>query len=180
MNDFLLRVVRQAIAEELNGKKSVDIDSLYGIYPELKELGASFVTLNINKRLRGCIGSLVAHRPLLEDLVLNAKSAAFKDPRFNPLTIEEFANVDVEISVLTPATKLMYKGLNDLREKINVGVDGVILKYGDSQATFLPQVWEQLTTFDQFFSSLCNKAGLSPDIMYKNPEIYIYKAHKIK
>ncbi len=178
---ILLQIVHEAIAEEFGGKK-IDKEGYYLLYPELKEKRAVFVTINKRGGLRGCIGSLIAYRPLLEDLIENAKSAAFKDPRFPPLTKEEFESKDleIEISILTPSYELVYKDVEDLRSKIKPNVHGVILSIQNYRATFLPQVWEQLPTFDSFFAHLCQKAGLSGDCLKYHPRIEVYEAIKIK
>lgn len=148
--------------------------------PELVLPKATFITLKQNGRLRGCIGSLVAHREFYDDLVHNAKSAAFSDPRFKPLTKEELGFTDIEISILTEAVLVAYSDIDDLKSKIIVGVDGVILKLGQNQATFLPQVWEDLKEFDTFFSHLCQKARLNSDCLCQKPQIYKYQVQKIK
>ena len=180
-NKILLDIAKKAIEEKLYGKK-IDTDFYYSKYPELKEKRAVFVTINKRGGLRGCIGSLVAHRPLLEDLIENAKSAAFGDPRFPPLTKEEFESgeLEIEISILTPPRGLMYKDVEDLKSKIKPGIHGVILTLDGRRATFLPQVWEQLPTFEEFFAHLCVKAGLEPNCLLRHPHIYIYEAIKIK
>ena len=180
-NKVLLQIVHDAIAEEFGGRK-IDKEALYQKYPELKEKRAVFVTINKRGGLRGCIGSLVAHRSLLEDLIENAKAAAFSDPRFPPLTKEEFesSDLEIEISILTPPRGLMYGDVNDLKSKIKPGVHGVILTLDGRRATFLPQVWEQLPRFEDFFAHLCVKAGLEPNCLLRHPHIDVYEAIKIK
>ncbi len=178
-NSSLLELVKRSINDKLEGKTTIDF-SLKEKYPELNEQRATFVTLNLNGNLRGCIGSLLPQRSLFDDLVHNAKAAAFEDPRFPPLTTEEFNNIDIEISILTIPTLLKYTDINDLKNKLRVGIDGVILKDGAYQATFLPSVWEQLPTFELFFSHLCNKARLNQNCLENHPQIYIYQTKKIK
>ncbi len=178
---ILLQIVQQAIEEEFGGKK-IDKEGYYLLYPALKEKRAVFVTINKRGGLRGCIGSLVAYQSLLEDLIQNAKSAAFKDPRFPPLSKEEFESgeLEIEISILTPSYELEYKDIEDLKSKIKPNIHGVILSIKGYRATFLPQVWEQLLTFDGFFANLCQKAGLSGDCLKYHPRIEVYEAIKIK
>jgi len=176
----LLNIAKLAIAEELTGKRLINKDELIKKYPWLNEKGAVFVTLNENNQLRGCIGSIIAHRPLIDDLIHNAKASAFNDPRFTPLREDEFDKLDIEISILTPPKELPYKDIEDLRRKIRPQIDGVILQLGNHQATYLPSVWEQLNDFDSFFSTLCQKAGLSPNCLELHPNIFIYQAKKIK
>jgi len=180
MNDEILKLAHDAIQSYLQPTKIVSKESLSKKYPQFSQKAAVFVTLNLNGNLRGCIGSLVAHRDLYDDIVHNAISAAFNDPRFAPLTLDEFKNIDIEVSLLSPAIELPYKDIDDLKSKINIGQDGVILKQDSYQATFLPQVWEQLPTFEQFFAHLCNKAGLQTSCLQNHPKIYTYKVEKIK
>ena len=181
MSNFLIELAKQSILESLSGKSIID-KTLFvkesKDYDLTKEL-ATFVTLNLNGQLRGCIGSLVAHRTLFDDIVSNAKSAAFEDPRFPTLTLDEFKNIEIEISILTPPKLLNYTSVEDLKSKITPLKDGVILKHNGRQATFLPLVWEQLPIFEEFFEHLLYKAGLTPASLEELPEIYIYHAEKI-
>lgn len=180
VEQVLLEVARNTILSEFNDSFEVNKEKLENKFPILKEQRACFVTLNLNGRLRGCIGSLVAHRSLLDDVVSNAYNAAFSDLRFNRLTPKEFKEVDIEISVLTPAVKLPYEDVNDLKEKIKVGEHGVILELDGKRATFLPQVWEQIPNFDDFFIQLSKKAGFAKSCLENHPTIYTYTAIKIR
>lgn len=177
---LLLKIARESILEATKGDKRVDREKLLKEYPWLKEKGAVFVTINKNHHLRGCIGSIIAHRRLLDDLIENAKAAALKDPRFNPLQEEELKDIEIEISLLTPPKELQYKDISDLKQKIKKGRDGVIISYNGYQATYLPSVWEQLDSFESFFTTLCQKAGLPSNCLELHPTIYTYEAIKIK
>ncbi|WP_200762759.1 AmmeMemoRadiSam system protein A [Nitrosophilus alvini] len=177
----LLNIARVAIKEEFMGHKELNegvIERLTKMFPELLEKRATFVTINEQGSLRGCIGSIIPYRTLLEDVIENAKAAAFHDPRFAPLSRDEFEKINIEISILTVPEILPYSDKEDLRKKIRPGIDGVILKYNGYQATFLPQVWEDLNDFDQFFAHLCMKAGLGPDCLDLHPEILTYQVEK--
>ncbi len=177
----LLNIAKIAIKEEFLGHKELNDEvkkRVLDMFPELSKPGAVFVTINERGALRGCIGSIIAHRALLEDVIENAKSAAFFDPRFPPLTPEEFDKITLEISILSKPKPLAYTDIEDLRGKIVPGRDGVILKYNNHQATFLPQVWEELPDFDQFFAHLCMKAGLRPNCLELHPEILVYHVEK--
>lgn len=131
--------------------------------PDLTEPGASFVTLTIGGRLRGCIGSLTARRPLGQDIAANARAAAFSDPRFPPLGAEELQSVAVEVSVLSPPVPLPVASRAEAERALAPGRDGVVLISGPHRATFLPQVWDQLPQPADFLSHLLAKAGLPPD-----------------
>lgn len=178
---YMVEIAKDAIREVFEKRPLIDRDKVLKEHPELSRKGAVFVTLEKRHSLRGCIGSLIAHRTLLDDLIENARAAAFGDPRFPPLTEEEFRdpNLTVEVSLLSEPKPLQYSDVVDLKSKIVPGRDGVILKLGSYQATYLPQVWEQLPRFEDFFATLCQKAGLPGNCLESHPEIYIYHAEKI-
>ena len=178
--DLLLKIAKESIQEAVTGDKIVDRERLLKEYPWLNEKGAVFVTINKEHHLRGCIGSIIAHRKLLDDLIENAKAAALRDPRFQPIQKTELKNIEIEISLLTPPKELYYSDVQDLKKKIRQGKDGVIIHYKGYQATYLPSVWEQLDNFESFFTTLCQKAGLPGNCLEFHPTIYTYEAIKIK
>ncbi len=179
---YMIDIAKDAIKEEFLETSLIDKEKLLKKHPELGKKGACFVTLEMKNALRGCIGSIIAHRTLLEDLIQNAKAAAFNDPRFPPLSKEEYESEDlsIEISLLSEPKHLPYENIEDLKKKIRPKIDGVILKYGIYQATYLPQVWEQLSGFDQFFATLCQKAGLDGGCLRLHPDIFVYEVQKIE
>jgi AmmeMemoRadiSam system protein A len=174
-----LIIARNAIKSRFE-QKPLDKKSILNHYPELRAQGASFITLTLHGRLRGCIGSIIAHRPLIDDLIANAQSAAFDDPRFPPLSFNELDQTRVEVSLLTHPEAVTYLDADALSHIIRPNVDGVILRLGDYQATFLPQVWEELSDFKSFFDHLGLKAGIGTDPLSHHPEIYIYQVEKYK
>lgn len=174
-----LEIARNAIESHFS-PVFIDKDALIKKHPALGEPGAVFVTLTINNRLRGCIGSIIAHRSLLDDIIENAVSAAFKDPRFPSLQAEELDNIIIEVSLLTHPQPLVYSDAEELSRIIRPNIDGVIMRLGNHQATFLPQVWEELNDFDSFFTHLGLKAGIGSDPLALHPDIYIYQVEKIK
>lgn len=177
----LTSLARAAISEALGMSHKLDVQSILKNNPWLEEKGAAFVTLTRqDDSLRGCIGSLVPHRTLVEDIVDNAKGAALRDPRFSPLTADELAKIKIEVSILTTPEPLHYETREDLRLKVRPGVDGIVLKHGGYQATYLPQVWEDLPDFEHFFASLCQKAGMGADCLKLKPDILTYQAEKYK
>ena len=131
--------------------------------PALQHIGATFVTLTLDERLRGCIGSLSATAPIVTSVRDNALNAAFHDPRFAPLRRHELARVHIEVSVLSEPVPLAYANADELLVRLRPGVDGVIIQKGSASATFLPQVWQQLARPEAFLDHLCTKAGLRPD-----------------
>lgn len=151
----LLGLVRDAIAEALGASPRPLPQADW-----LQEYGATFVTLTQCGQLRGCIGSLQAHRPLVEDIRHNACAAAFQDPRFAPLGRDELEATCCEVSLLSPAEPMQFKDEADALAQLRPGIDGVILEYGRYRSTFLPQVWEQLPDPQQFMTHLKHKAGL--------------------
>ena len=168
----LLRIARASIAAALNGGG----DRAAGLQPGfesgippidepwLKEWRASFITLKEGGDLRGCVGTLEAHRPLAEDVAANARAAAFQDTRFKPLGQDEFARTDIEVSLLSAPKRLLFENHEDLIAQLRPGVDGIILECGAEnsrrRATFLPQVWESLPDPEQFIAHLKEKAGV--------------------
>ncbi len=166
---ILLKIARAAIGKKLGEALSPPQEN----DPVLDEAGGTFVTLKIDNRLRGCIGNIEPVRSLRDGVRDNALNAAFEDYRFSPLSREEFDEVEISLSVLTPASRLSYTDSKDLLKKLRPGVDGVILRHGVRSATFLPQVWEQLPETEQFLSHLCQKAGLSKEC-WKGGEVEVY------
>lgn len=164
--EYLLPLARAAIEARLAGTKTAQIpiqDLQHSNHRPtwLDADGASFVTLSLGDRLRGCIGSLEPHRALSEDVAHNAIAAAFHDPRFAPLSESEMAHLWIEVSVLSPRVPLEHSSEDDVRMKVRPGIDGVVLEAGPfNRATYLPQVWEQLPDPREFIESLKRKAGL--------------------
>lgn len=142
--------------------------------------GATFVTLTRGGELRGCIGTLEAHRPLVEDLEHNARAAAFDDPRFPALSEAELARTRVEVSILSKPEPLSFKDEADALAQLRPGVDGVILEAGWHRATFLPQVWEQLPRPAEFLAHLKRKAGLAIDDWSEDVRLLRYTVEKYK
>lgn len=168
----LLGVARDAIAQRLRGSRAARIDA-QNYSAALREPRASFVTLHLRDRLRGCIGSLEAQRPLVEDVAHNACAAAFNDPRFAPLSAAEFADLSIHIAVLQAPQPLQFDSEAGLRAQLQRGVDGVILQLGERRATFLPSVWESLPEPRDFLNQLKRKAGLPAD--YWSDELRVWR-----
>jgi AmmeMemoRadiSam system protein B/AmmeMemoRadiSam system protein A len=172
---ILVKLARQTIEERL-GKRSIKVDPDSMRDPVFKEKRGTFVTLTINKQLRGCIGNLDSTNSIVDGIERNAINAAFRDPRFPALEADELDRVDIEVSILTEPQPLEYRDSKDLLSKLRVNVDGVILRKGSASATFLPQVWEQLPQPEKFLSHLCTKAGLRADTWKKgNLDILTYQ-----
>jgi AmmeMemoRadiSam system protein A len=169
----LLALARASIARSL-GVQTPDLD----IPPWLQEPGACFVTLTQNGQLRGCIGSLAAHRALGEDVRANAVAAALRDPRFPPLTAAELARTRIEVSELSAMQPLAFSSEADALAQLRPQVDGVVLEYGAHRGTFLPQVWEQLPTPKDFMAQLKRKAGLSADFWADGVRLQRYTVNK--
>jgi hypothetical protein len=154
----LLAIARGAIGAELG----LPIRGEH-THEALARPAATFVTLTQYGDLRGCIGTLEAYRPLGADVRANAVAAAFRDPRFLPLAVDEFETTAVEVSVLSHSEPIRVVDEAGLRSELRPGVDGVIIQYGHHRATFLPQVWDALPEPRRFLAELKQKAGLSAD-----------------
>ncbi len=157
---IMLSTARQSIEFYLSHKHPLKIE-LSQFDAELNQLGASFVTLKKQGELRGCIGHLMPVQPLIEDIANNAIAAATQDYRFEPLQLDELNDVKMDISVLSSATDIYAENEADLYSQLHVGQDGLILKYQNHQATFLPSVWHSLKSPELFARQLKIKAGLA-------------------
>jgi AmmeMemoRadiSam system protein A len=171
----LVRVARETIRHALFGTEGQNLPEKASS-PKFSGRHGTFVTLTINRGLRGCIGHIVPQETLIEGVRENALNAAFRDPRFRPLSKSEFDQIKIEVSVLTEPRPLAYSNGTDLLEKLRPHTDGVIIKQGYHQATFLPQVWEQLGDKKAFLTHLCTKAGLSGDTwQHEKLEVLTYQ-----
>lgn len=146
----------------------------------LARRGATFVTLTGKGELRGCIGSLNPHRALGQDVADNALGAAFRDPRFPPVTADEWPGLRVEVSLLSEPAFMEFRNEAEVLERLRPGIDGVIFFNGCQKATFLPQVWEQLPEPRDFLAALKRKAGLGVDFWGPNVMIATYQVEKWK
>ncbi len=155
----LLQLARASIQHGLKYGPAIGVNH-QDFSKRLCEHGAAFVTLEKHQKLRGCIGSVEAYRPLVDDVAEHGWNAAFKDPRFSPLTPEEFDHLQIEISVLTKAEEMVFHSEQDFIRQIVPGEDGLILEDGYHRSLFLPAVWEKLPDIDSFLSHLKQKAGL--------------------
>ena len=171
----LLALARQAIAARLRGEPFA-----LGAHPNPDEEwlltpAATFVTLTRDGALRGCIGSLEAVRPLREDVVRNAVSAAFGDPRFRPLGPDEFDDLVVEVSLLSARRPVAHSDETSAIHHLRPGIDGVVIRYGTAnRATFLPQVWDEIPEPSEFLRHLKRKAGLPGDWWSPDLEVETY------
>ncbi len=172
----LLAIARSSIESALGVAAAKRLTDESWLRPER----ASFVTLTQNGRLRGCIGSLEAHRPLGEDVSHNASAAALSDPRFPRLTGEELADTRIEVSLLSAPKLLAFADHADLIAQLRPGEDGLILECDGACGTFLPQVWESLPDPEQFVAELKRKAGLSPAMSTAKCRIQRYRVLKWK
>ena len=174
----LLPIARAAIARELGVQQSAPAEAPQADW--LRKPGATFITLMQGETLRGCIGSLRATRPLIEDVQSNAVAAAFRDPRFKPLTREEFERTSVELSLLSDLEPMAFQDEKDALAQLRPGVDGLVFQYGYHQSTYLPQVWEDLPQPSEFLAHLKYKAGLPPDFWSPEVKLARYTVSKFK
>ncbi|GHU38096.1 hypothetical protein AGMMS50256_36910 [Betaproteobacteria bacterium] len=171
----LLAIARNAIKKEFGME-----DPMLTPHPALTKLAATFVTLTQKDQLRGCIGSLEPSRPLAMDVAENARAAAFRDPRFPPLRQGELDKTRVEVSLLDTPEKLNFNDEEDVLGQLRPGLDGLILNCGNHRATFLPQVWESLSTPQLFLQHLKLKAGLPLSFWSPNLTLSRYGVQKWK
>ncbi|MBU0743861.1 MAG: AmmeMemoRadiSam system protein A [Gammaproteobacteria bacterium] len=186
MNNFnpkekqiLLKVADDAIKFGLKEHKIQPI-KLEDYPKNLQSHGASFVTLEINKQLHGCIGTLEAYRPLIQDVAQNAYAAAFLDMRFPSLTAEEYPSITKHISILSQPTPIFFDSEENLIKQIRPGIDGLVLSDNGYRGTFLPAVWESLPQPKQFLQHLKLKAGLPENYWSKTLKIERYTVEVVE
>ena len=176
---ILLKTADKAIKFGLENGRDLAIN--LEEYPEkLQKKGASFVTIEIDKQLRGCIGTLEAHQPLIKDVAQNAFSAAFRDPRFNPLSKKEYPKITKHISILSEPTEILFTSEDDLLKQIRPNIDGLILSDKGHRGTFLPSVWESLPTPELFLQHLKLKAGLYENYWSETLKIERYTTEMVE
>jgi uncharacterized protein len=176
---ILLEVATKSIQHGLSKGRALSV--ILTDYPvHLQESGACFVTLEMNGELRGCIGSLEAHQPLIVDVAKNAYAAAFQDPRFPPLTEAEYPRISKHISVLSKATPIDFKSEGELLTLIRPSIDGLILVERGARGTFLPSVWESLPDPKEFLRHLKLKAGLAPNYWSDTIRVFRYTAEMVE
>ncbi len=172
---ILLAIARASIAEALGMTYPAAENA-----PWLQKKAACFVTLTRHGQLRGCMGTLEAHRSLLQDVKHNARAAAFQDPRFPALTADELETTEIEVSLLSAMQPLQFSSEQQALAQLRPGIDGVVFEAGAYRSTFLPQVWEQLPIPRDFMAHLKQKAGLPADYWSDEVKLYRYSVTKWK
>lgn len=155
----LLQVARDAIAHGLAKAEPPRLAS--DEFPEpLRQVACSFVTLHKASALRGCIGSLHAHRPLVSDVAMHAFAAAFSDARFDPVAPTELAELHIHVSILSELELVTFDTEANLVASLRPGVHGLLIESGGRRGTFLPTVWSSIPEGRDFLTALKRKAGL--------------------
>jgi uncharacterized protein len=152
-----------------------------GAWPSrLLEPRATFTTLTLDGKLRGCCGTIEPRRPLVDDVWHNAWVSAFADPRFLPVAAGELVALEISISVLTPLEPIAASSEAELIASLQPGVDGVVISCGDARATFLPEVWQSLPEPDEFVAHLKRKAGLSGSRLSSRTRAFRYRTESFQ
>jgi uncharacterized protein len=174
---ILLYSARAAISRALKftawADEPVDISAHW-----LQQPGATFITLTQLGRLRGCVGSLQAHQPLIQNVRCNAVSAALHDTRFLPVTAGELESIRIEVSLLSALQPIRFVSERDALQQLRPGMDGITLDYGGKRSTFLPQVWDNLPQPREFLAQLKVKAGLYADFWDNSVRLSRYTVQK--
>lgn len=174
-SDFVIKTCKDSILSGLQ-LGHTDLKNYNCVF---EESGASFVTLELDGILRGCIGSIIPHRALIQDLIKNAHGAAFSDPRFPALTLNELNKINIKVSLLSRPERLNFDTEEELLEKLKPYEDGLIIRDGNYQAVFLPDVWEQLPDKKEFLEQLKLKAGLPKNYFSESLEAFLFRTTKI-
>jgi len=158
---YLINLARESLAYYFKTGRVLTVASA-AVPASCTEDRGVFVTLTKAGSLRGCIGYILPHGPLYQSVIDNALNAALDDPRFPPVAADELQELKIEISILSLPEELKVNSPSEFLARLKPGVDGVILRQGLSQATYLPQVWQEFKASAAFLDSLCLKAGLAP------------------
>ena len=171
----LIGIAREAIAsaDDLAAPRAWSEDWLC-------ETGASFVTLKLDAELRGCIGTIDPRRALGDDVAANAFAAAYRDPRFPPVSRGERERLEIEVSVLSARKAMSVASEADAISQLRPGIDGIYLEYGHARSTFLPQVWESLPDPLEFLGELRRKAGLPARFWHPDIRLSRYAVEKFR
>ncbi len=175
----LMQIVARSLQKAVKEHKSYS-PSRQDYTDELFNKGASFVTLKENNELRGCIGTVIPHEAIAQDVADNTYRAAMEDSRFSPLTQEELKNLSFSISLLTRFEPITYTDAEDLLSQIQANIDGIIIRDGDRQGLFLPSVWQELPNKEEFMKQLKIKAGINPSYWSENLKVYRFRTVEIK
>ena len=175
---YLLSLARQALETYVRTRKPIQLDASQ-LDEEIKQQGATFVTLHKHGQLRGCIGTLSAYQPIYMDVIEHAIAAGTQDFRFPSMQENELAHLHYEVSILSNPEPLPYASPEDLVNKLQVGVHGVVISSGFQRATFLPQVWESLPEKEEFLNHLCQKMGVAANAWRKNHyDVSVYQVQE--
>lgn len=175
----LLQIVARSLQKAVTEHKTYS-PSRKDYADELFNKGASFVTLKANNELRGCIGTVIPHEAIAQDVAQNTYQAAMEDNRFSPLTQEDLKSLSFSVSLLTRFEPIIYQNAEDLLSKIRAGTDGIIIRDGDRQGLFLPSVWQELPNKEEFMKQLKIKAGINPSYWSENLKVYRFRTVEIK
>jgi AmmeMemoRadiSam system protein A len=176
--DTITKIVTKALEEAVldNNKYTPKRDDYANV---MFNKGASFVTLEKNNKLRGCIGSIFPTTSIAEDLAKNTYLAALHDSRFNPVVKEELKDITFKVSLLTGLEKFEFSSYDDLLKQIKPKTDGILIKDGKRQGVFLPAVWDDIPNKKDFLTELKIKAGLSPTYWSDDIEVFRFRAVEI-
>ncbi len=175
---LLIGIARRELSRDLGLSAGGEAEDTGGSETWLQEPGATFVTLHRHGVLRGCVGSLFAHRPLIDDVRENAVAAATRDSRFAPVEPEELDEIEIEVTELCAPEPMSFTSEADALAQLRPGMDGVVLRWGARRATFLPQVWESLPEPETFLAHLKRKAGLAENFWDDAVQLERYRARK--
>jgi AmmeMemoRadiSam system protein A len=175
----LLNIAHQSIEHGLKNGECLKVNQVE--YPTaLQQPHGAFTTLKCNGALRGCKGSLEVTLPLVNTVAYSAYSSAFNDIRFPPLQPDEFTQLKISLSVLSPKEKLSFTNEEDLIEQIQPGIDGLVLEYNGQRGTLLPSVWKTIPDAREFLCIVKQKAGFDRDFWDEDLQAYRYTTHTIQ
>ena len=175
----IIDIAFKSIKCGIENRKPLEVD-LKNLPPEFNTNGSCFVTIEKNGDLRGCIGSIIAYRPLAVDIAENAYASAFRDKRFPQLDAGELSQITISVSLLTPYEEMSFQDEKDLLSQLRPNIDGLIIEDVGKRAVFLPVVWEHFDYKEDFLNNLRLKAGLSANHFSKTFKAYRFLSISVK
>lgn len=177
--DDMLHLAKESIRMHCIERKNLSFN--VEEYHDLLQIRVpTFITLKKNNSLRGCMGSVHSQQYLGDNIIRYAKKAAFEDPRFSQLDYSELKDLSISISLLSPLAPIEFDNEQDLKSQLKQGIDGLVLKYSQYQATFLPSVWESIESKDEFIEQLKMKMGLPAHFWSSEFKAYRYTTESIE
>ena len=177
---ILINLARKSIEEVLQAERLIDVTSHIEDHPELAKKYATFVNLYQDSVLQASYGSLHPHKSLIEDIIYNAKFAAFEDATMAPLTTSKYLHCEIEVSILSELQELSFETLEDLLSQIEMGVHGLTIVVNNRAATLMPYYWKEHSSKEDFLNKLLSEFNWKAETISPELKVYIYSVQSAR